>query len=65
MKKTYTQSAGEVLRDLGVGAEGLTTAQAQVSKADAAIEALQTMTAATCKVLRDGKMLEALAWHSP
>lgn len=29
MKKTYTQSAEEVLRDLGVGAEGLTTAQAQ------------------------------------
>ena len=29
----------------------------QESKAEAAIEALQTMTAATCKVLRDGKML--------
>ena len=29
MKKTYTQSAEEVLRDLGVGAEGLTTAQAE------------------------------------
>ena len=29
MEKTYTQSAQEVLRDLGVGAEGLTTAQAQ------------------------------------
>ena len=29
MKKTYTQSAEEVLRDLGVGAEGLTSAQAQ------------------------------------
>ena len=29
----------------------------QESKADAAIEALQTMTAATCKVLRDGKMV--------
>ena len=29
MKKTYTQSADEVLRDLGVGAEGLTSAQAQ------------------------------------
>ena len=131
MKKTYTQSADEVLRDLGVGAEGLTTAQAeerlakygpnklkeaekptllqrfieqlkdpmliilmaaaavsaltgmlsgenewaeviiilavvllnailgvvQESKAEAAIEALQTMTAATCKVLRDGKMV--------
>lgn len=28
MKNTYTQSAEEVLRDLGVGAEGLTTAQA-------------------------------------
>ena len=130
MKKTYTQSAEEVLRDLGVGAEGLTTAEAksrlekygpnklkeaekptllqrfieqlkdpmliilmiaagvsavtgmlagesewaeviiilavvllnavlgviQESKAEAAIEALQTMTAATCKVLRDGKM---------
>ena len=28
----------------------------QDSKAEAAIEALQTMTAATCKVLRDGKM---------
>ena len=130
MKKTYTQSAEEVLRDLGVGAEGLTTAQAQErlakygpnklkeaekptllqrfiqqlkdpmliilmaaagvsaltgmlsgepewaeviiiltvvllnavlgvlqeSKAEAAIEALQTMTAATCKVMRDGKM---------
>ena len=131
MKKTYTQSAEEVLRDLGVGPEGLTTAQAeerlakygpnklkeaekptllqrfieqlkdpmliilmaaaavsaltgmlsghnewaeviiimavvllnailgvvQESKAEAAIEALQTMTAATCKVLRDGKMV--------
>ncbi len=131
MKKTYTQSAAEVLRDLGVGAEGLTSAQAkerlekygpnklkeaekptllqrfiaqlkdpmliilmaaagvsaltgmlsghnewaeviiiltvvllnailgvfQESKAEAAIEALQTMTAATCKVLRDGKMV--------
>ena len=29
MKKTYTQSVEEVLNDLGVGAEGLTTAQAQ------------------------------------
>ena len=29
----------------------------QESKAEAAIEALQTMTAATCKVLRDGKMV--------
>ena len=29
MKKTYTQSAEEVLREVGVGAEGLTTAQAQ------------------------------------
>ena len=29
MKKTYTQSAEEVLQDLGVGPEGLTTAQAQ------------------------------------
>ena len=131
MKKTYTQSAEEVLRDLGVGAEGLTTAEAQErlakygpnklkeaekptllqrfieqlkdpmliillvaagvsaltgmlsgepewaeviiiltvvllnailgvfqeSKAEAAIEALQTMTAATCKVMRDGKMV--------
>ncbi|MBQ8833960.1 MAG: cation-translocating P-type ATPase [Oscillospiraceae bacterium] len=131
MKKTYTQSAQDVLRDLGVGAEGLTTAQAQErlakygpnklkeaekptllqrfieqlkdpmliillvaagvsaltgmlagenewaeviiilavvllnailgvfqeSKAEAAIEALQTMTAATCKVMRDGKMV--------
>ena len=131
MKKTYIQSAEEVLHDLGVGAEGLTTAQAQErlakygpnklkeaekptllqrfiaqlkdpmliillaaagvsaltgmlsgepewaeviiilvvvllnavlgvlqeSKAEAAIEALQTMTAATCKVLRDGKMV--------
>ena len=131
MKKTYTQSAEEVLHDLGVGAEGLTSAQAQErlskygpnklkeaekptllqrflaqlkdpmliilmaaagvsaltgmlsghnewaeviiiiavvllnailgviqeSKAEAAIEALQTMTAATCKVMRDGKMV--------
>ena len=131
MKKTYTQSAEEVLRDLGATPEGLTTAQAeerlakygpnklkeapkptlmqrflqqlkdpmliillvaagvsaltgmlsgesewteviiilavvllnavlgvvQESKAEAAIEALQTMTAATCKVLRDGKMV--------
>ena len=130
MKKTYTQSAEEVLRGLGVGPEGLTTDQAkqrleqygpnklkeaekptllqrfieqlkdpmliilmiaaavsaatgmlagenewaeviiilavvllnailgvfQESKAEAAIEALQTMTAATCKVMRDGKM---------
>ena len=30
----------------------------QESKAEAAIEALQTMTAATCKVLRDGKMAQ-------
>ncbi len=29
----------------------------QESKAEAAIEALQTMTAATCKVMRDGKMV--------
>ena len=29
----------------------------QESKAEAAIEALQTMTAATCKVVRDGKMV--------
>ena len=29
MKKTYTQSCEEVLRDLGVGADGLTTAQSQ------------------------------------
>ena len=130
MKKTYTQSTEEVLQDLGVGADGLTTGQArerqakfgpnklkdaekptllqrflaqlrdpmliilmvaagvsaatniianeslaevfiilivvllnavlgviQESKAEAAIEALQTMTAATCKVLRDGKQV--------
>ena len=131
MKKIYTQSAEEVLRDLGVSAEGLTSQQAQErlakygpnklkeaekpsllqrfltqlkdpmliilliaagvsaltgmlagesewaeviiilavvllnailgviqeSKAEAAIEALQTMTAATCKVMRDGKMV--------
>ena len=143
MKKTYTQSAEEVLQGLGVTAEGLSTAEAkkrleqygpnklkeaqkptwfqrfmtqlkdpmliilmiaavvsaattvidfmqlpeprdfghlteglvevgiilvvvllnailgviQESKAEAAIEALQTMTAATCKVLRDGKMV--------
>ncbi len=131
MKKTYTQSPEEVLQELGVDAEGLTTAQAeerlaqyglnklkeaekptliqrflaqlkdpmliilmaaagvsavtnlmaghnemaeviiilavvllnavlgvfQESKAEAAIEALQTMTAATCKVLRDGKQI--------
>ena len=130
MKKTYTQSAEEVLSGLGVGPEGLTSEQAgkrleqygpnklkeaekptliqrfieqlkdpmliilmvaaavsaltgmlagesewaeviiilavvllnailgvfQESKAEAAIEALQTMTAATCKVLRDGKL---------
>ena len=130
MKKTYTQSAEKVLSGLGVGPEGLTSAQAkerlekygpnklkeaekptliqrfleqlkdpmliilmvaaavsaltgmlagesewaeviiilavvllnailgviQESKAEAAIEALQTMTAATCKVLRDGKL---------
>ena len=132
MKKTYTQSAEEVLRSLDATSEGLTTAQAkerlekygpnklkeaekptllqrflqqlkdpmliilmvaaavsaitnlmaghnemaeviiilavvllnailgvfQESKAEAAIEALQTMTAATCKVLRDGKMVQ-------
>ena len=29
MKKTYTQSAAEVLREMGVGADGLTSAQAQ------------------------------------
>ena len=131
MKKTYTQSVEEVLQDLGVTAEGLSSAQAQErlekygpnklkeaekptllqrfiaqlkdpmliilmiaagvsaitnlmaghnemaevviilavvllnailgvvqeSKAEAAIEALQTMTAATCKVIRDGKMV--------
>ncbi len=131
MKQTYTQSVSEVLQDLGVGPEGLSTAQArerlekfgpnklkeaekptmlqrfiaqlkdpmliilmvaaavsgltgvlagepewaeviiiltvvllnailgvfQESKAEAAIEALQTMTAATCKVMRDGKMV--------
>jgi len=143
MKKTYTLSTEEVLQDLGVGTEGLTTQQAQErlakygpnklkeaekatwfqrfmqqlkdpmliilmiaalvsaattvidflqlpaprdpghlveglvevgiilivvllnailgviqeSKAEAAIEALQTMTAATCKVLRDGKQV--------
>ena len=131
MEKIYTHSADEVLRELGVGAEGLTTQQAkerlekygpnklkegekptllqrfltqlkdpmliilliaaavsaltgmlanenewaeviiilavvllnailgviQESKAEAAIEALQTMTTATCKVLRDGKMV--------
>ena len=130
MKKTYTQSAEEVLRDLGVGEDGLTTGQAQErlakygpnklkeaekptllqrfiaqlkdpmliilmvaaavsavtniiageslaevfiilivvllnailgvvqeSKAEAAIEALQTMTAATCKVIRDSKQI--------
>ena len=131
MKKIYTQSAEEVLRDLGATPEGLTTAQAeerlaqygpnklkeapkptllqrflqqlrdpmliilliaagvsaltgmlsgenewteviiilavvllnavlgvlQESKAEAAIEALQTMTAATCKVMRDGKQV--------
>ena len=132
MKKRYTQSAEEVLQDLGVTAEGLSTAEAQKrqaeygpnklkeapkptllqrflaqlkdpmliilmiaagvsaltgmlsgenewaeviiiiavvllnailgviqeSKAEAAIEALQTMTAATCKVLRDGKQVQ-------
>ena len=143
MKKTYIQSAEEVLHGLGVGPDGLTTAQAQErlskygpnklkeaekatwfqrfmqqlkdpmliilmiaavvsaattvldflqlpeprdfghlteglvevgiilvvvllnailgviqeSKAEAAIEALQTMTAATCKVIRDGKLV--------
>jgi len=131
MKQFYTQSIEEVLQELNVSAEGLTTAQAQEriakygpnklkeaekptllqrflaqlkdpmliilliaagvsaltgmlanenewaeviiilavvllnailgvfqeSKAEAAIEALQTMTAATCKVLRDGKMV--------
>ena len=131
MQKIYTQSAEEVLHDLGAGAEGLTSEQAQErlakygpnklkeaptpsliqrfiaqlidpmliilmaaagvsaltgmlagenewaeviiilavvllnailgviqeSKAEAAIAALQTMTAATCKVLRDGKMV--------
>ena len=131
MKQSYIHSAEEVMNELGVGAEGLSTAQAQErltqygpnklkeaekptllqrfiaqlkdpmliilmaaagvsaltnllaghdemaevaiilavvllnailgvfqeSKAEAAIEALQTMTAATCKVLRDGKMV--------
>ena len=131
MKKTYTQSAQDVLQQLGVTPDGLTTEQAQErlakygpnklkegekptllqrflaqlkdpmliilmiaaavsaltgmlagenewaeviiilavvllnailgvvqeSKAEAAIEALQTMTAATCKVMRDGKMV--------
>ena len=131
MKKIYTQSVTDVLKTLGVDAQGLTTAQAQErlakygpnklkeapkptllqrflaqlkdpmliilmiaaavsaltgmlagenewaeviiilavvllnailgvfqeSKAEAAIEALQTMTAATCKVLRDGKLV--------
>lgn len=131
MKKSYTQSASEVLSELGVGMDGLTSAQAQErlakygpnklkegekptllqrflaqlkdpmliillvavavsaltgmlanepewaeviiilvvvllnailgvfyeSKVEAAIEALQTMTAATCKVIRDGKQI--------
>ena len=131
MKKIYTQTAEEVLHDLDVSTEGLTTEQAQErlakygpnklkeaekptllqrfltqlkdpmliilliaaavsavtgmlagesewaeviiilavvllnailgviqeSKAEAAIEALQTMTAATCKVMRNGKMV--------
>ena len=130
MKKTYTQSAQDVLQTLCVGVDGLSTAQAeerlaqygpnklkdaekptliqrflaqlkdpmliilmiaaavsavtsiisgeslaevfiilivvllnavlgvvQESKAEAAIEALQTMTAATCKVLRNGKQI--------
>ena len=130
MKKMYTQSAQDVLQDLGVGVDGLSTGQAeerlaqygpnklkdaekptmiqrflaqlkdpmliilmiaaavsavtslisgeslaevfiilivvllnavlgvvQESKAEAAIEALQTMTAATCKVLRNGKQV--------
>ncbi len=131
MKKLYTQSVEDVLRGLGVDAQGLSTHQAQErlakygpnklkeaekpsllqrfltqlkdpmliilliaagvsaltgmlagesewaeviiilavvllnailgvfqeSKAEAAIEALQTMTAATCKVMRDGKMV--------
>ena len=131
MKQSYIHSAEEVMKDLGVGAEGLSSAQAQErlaqygpnklkeaekptllqrfieqlkdpmliilmvaagvsaltnllaghdemaevviilavvllnavlgvfqeSKAEAAIEALQTMTAATCKVLRDGKLV--------
>ena len=130
MKRSYTQSPDEVLNELGVGPEGLSSEQAkerlekygpnklkegakptllqrflkqltdpmliilliaagvsaltgmlagenewaeviiilsvvllnavlgvfQESKAEAAIEALQTMTAATCKVLRDGKL---------
>ena len=33
----------------------------QESKAEAAIEALQTMTAATCKVLRDGRQVSVLS----
>jgi len=131
VKKTYTQSTEEVLSELQVGLEGLTSAEAQQrlakygpnklkegekptllqrflaqlkdpmliilliaagvsaltgwlagesewaeviiilvvvllnailgvfqeSKAEAAIEALQTMTAATCKVIRDGKQM--------
>ena len=131
MKKTYTQSPEDVLQDLGVSTEGLSTAEAQErlakygpnklkeaekptllqrflaqlkdpmliillvaagvsaltgwlagesewaeviiilavvllnailgvvqeSKAEAAIEALQNMTAATCRVLRDGKQV--------
>ena len=131
MNKIYNQSAADVLKDLGAGMDGLTTAEAQKrleqygpnklkeaekptllqrfiqqlkdpmliilmiaagvsaltgmiagenewaeviiilavvllnailgvfqeSKAEAAIEALQTMTAATCKVMRDGKMV--------
>ena len=130
MKRSYTQSPDEVLNELGVGPEGLSSEQAkerlekygpnklkegakptllqrflkqltdpmliilliaagvsaltgmlagenewaeviiilsvvllnavlgvfQESKAEAAIEALQTMTAATCKVMRDGKL---------
>ena len=131
MKKTYTQSVQEVMKDLSVGADGLSSQEAaqrqktygpnklaegkkptllqrflaqlsdpmliilmvaagvsaltgwlsgenewaeviiiltvvllnailgvvQESKAEAAIEALQTMTAATCKVIRDGKQM--------
>ena len=42
-EKTYTRSVEEVLRDLGVGAEGLTTAQAEERLAFMVIPIVETV----------------------
>lgn len=52
------ESLAEVLIILIVVLLNAVLGVVQESKAEAAIEALQTMTAATCKVLRDGKQVQ-------